>query len=429
MLQELSVKNFKLFDEVGGTVRPGKITVLIGANGTGKSSLLQVLLLLKQSLHQSKLVLDGPLIDVGSFRDIVHLQDVTRAVEIGLSAPYDDFTFPGNIEPPLPSSGTVRYQALFRDGGGSDQIITIGGEGGETFASSSSSGSMSHDRITVGGMATITLQQLTLIGFPITPIAMDIIGNDPATQTTPVMNKVYYLLSTIDRLLRSLYFVPAIRGFDSLAYEISPTEQSGDLTAAGGPEKQASLVANIISASPDLVEEVTERLNRILRGDARLRYRLDQGRLVSEMARGRRGVNLFNEAFGLNQLIAPLLWLSKVPSGSVIGIEEPEIHLHPRAQAAFCDVFVEVATQEHKQLILTTHSEHILMGLLTAVADGRLRPDDLAVYEFRRQGDAARAERLAVNEYGQVAGGLKGFLEADLDEIGELIQARFQKQR
>lgn len=113
----------------------------------------------------------------------------------------------------------------------------------------------------------------------------------------------------------------------------------------------------------------------------------------------------------------------------MIGIEEPEIQLHPRAQAALCDVFVEVATQEQKQLILTTHSEHILMGLLTAVANGRLQPDDLAVYEFRREGDAARAERLEVNEYGQIAGGLKGFLEVDIDEIGELIEARFQKQR
>jgi predicted ATPase len=49
------------------------------------------------------------------------------------------------------------------------------------------------------------------------------------------------------------------------------------------------------------------------------------------MASGRGNINLFNEAFGLNQLVAPLLWLSKVPRGSVIGIEDPEIHLHPRA--------------------------------------------------------------------------------------------------
>jgi predicted ATPase len=144
------------------------------------------------------------------------------------------------------------------------------------------------------------------------------------------------------------------------------------------------------------------------------------------MAGSRGNINLFNEAFGLNQLIAPLLWLSKTPSDSTIAIEEPEVHLHPRAQAALCELFVEIATQEQKQLILTTHSEHILMALLTAVAKGQLKPADLAVYEFSRHGDTARAERLAVNQHGQIEGGLRGFLEVDMDEIGDLIKARFQ---
>ncbi len=75
--------------------------------------------------------------------------------------------------------------------------------------------------------------------------------------------------------------------------------------------------------------------------------------------------------------------------------------------------------------MLTTHSEHVLMGLLTAVADGRLSPADLAVYELRREGSASRAERLEVNEYGQIAGGLGGFLEVDVDQLGKLIEARF----
>lgn len=115
MLEELTVKNFKLFDEAGVTVHPGKITVFIGANGTGKSSLLQMLLLLKQSLQQSHLVLNGPLINIGPFRNIVHLQDVTRDVVVGITAPYRDFTTSGNMTPPLSSSGTVRYLALFNE--------------------------------------------------------------------------------------------------------------------------------------------------------------------------------------------------------------------------------------------------------------------------------------------------------------------------
>lgn len=426
MLEELTVKNFKLFDEAGVTVHPGKITVFIGANGTGKSSLLQMLLLLKQSLQQSHLVLNGPLINIGSFHDVVHLQDFTRAVEIGISASYRDFVLPDSTIPRLPSPASIRYQALLTDSGIIQQTAAIGGDHGETITSSTGRDGLSHEQIIIEGIATITLQPQTAIGHPIV-----ISDSSPlqSVQAQSMYNKVLSLLVRITTLLSHFYFVPAVRGFDNLTYEIGPVQQASDLSAAGDSEKQATLVANLLASSPELAEKIAERLNIILRDGNRLRSRLVQGRIQLETANGRKSINLFNEASGLNQLIALLLQLNTTPHGSVIGIEEPEIQLHPRAQAALCDVFVEVATQEQKQLILTTHSEHILMGLLTAVANGRLQPDDLVVYEFRREGDAARAERLEVNEYGQIAGGLKGFLEVDIDEIGELIEARFQKQR
>ena len=131
-----------------------------------------------------------------------------------------------------------------------------------------------------------------------------------------------------------------------------------------------------------------------------------------------------DEAFGLNQLVPLFVWLRRTGPQAIVGIEEPEIHLHPRAQAALCDLFVDVAKKDGKQLILTTHSEHVAMGLLNAVARGDLTPDQLAVYEFHREGDSARAERLEVNEYGQIEGGLRGFFEVELDQLGKMIEAR-----
>lgn len=427
MLQELTIKNFKLFDETGVTIRPGKITVFIGANGTGKSSVLQMLLLLKQSRNLSNLALNGPLINSGLFRDIAHLQDASRRVQVEITAHYQDFTLPGNVSPRLPPSGAVRYVLVFKDGEVINQVVEIGDKGGEqiTFSRDSNPSARPFDQIaqiTIEGGSSISLRPGRTVAIP---IEVGAVGGASAESN----EKVQSLLNTVDTLLRNFSSIPAIRGFDRLVYELWAGVPPDDLLAAGGPEKQAALVSNIIASQPELADEVAKRLNTILNGDSRLRSRLAQHQVGSETANGRRSTNLLHEAFGLNQLVAPLLWLSKTPRGAVIGIEEPEIHLHPRAQAALCDVFVDVATQERKQLILTTHSEHILMGLLTAVAQSRLQPDDLAVYEFRREGDAARAERLAVNEYGQVAGGLRGFLEADIDEIGELIEARFQQRR
>lgn len=431
MLQRLTLKNFKLFDETGVTIEPGKVTVLVGVNGAGKSSVLQALLLLKQSSGQpavnwNGLLFNGPLINVGSFKDIVHGQDVGRIVEIDFSTRYQDFDISTTTAPHLPSSGTFQYHLALKPVF-YEQTVAIGGDQGDKLRASYNpiDSSITPNQVTSADTITITLGASLRIGRPIEVKGYSSSQEQNILAQTTV-DKTNKLLDTGIKLLDCFYLVPAMRGFDSQAYELQAANHHMDLSAAGGPEQQAALVANTIAANPDLVDDVTQRLQAILHGAGRLRYRTEQGRLVNEMKSGQASVNLVNEAFGLNQLVAPLLWLGKVPRGATIGIEEPEIHLHPRAQAALCDVFVEVATHEGKQLILTTHSEHILMGLLTAVADGRLKPDDLAVYEFQREGNTARAERLEVNEYGQIAGGLKGFLETDLDEIGELIEARFR---
>jgi hypothetical protein len=230
------------------------------------------------------------------------------------------------------------------------------------------------------------------------------------------------------RVLLSFYFIPAIRGFDHIAYDLLDGLAPDDVSSAGGPEKQAGLAAHLVASRPELADEISGWLQRILDSKSRLRSRLWQNRIRGEMANGRKSIALPNEAFGLNQLITPLLWMKRSPRGSMIAIEEPEIHLHPRAQARLSDIFVEVSDEEEKQFILTTHSEHILMALLTAVAEGRMRPDDLAIYEFRREGDTANAERLAVNKYGQVAGGLPGFLEVELEGFERYLATRFQPQ-
>lgn len=423
MLQRIALKNIKVFDESGVTINPGKITVLIGANGTGKSTILQTLLLLKQSLNQSVVRYDGSLINIGSFKDLVHAQDVSHYAHIGLSVSYDNVGFPEGMKPHLASSGTFDYDITVRDNSSIYSVAIGGQEGDQLIASSGLTGTaLNHDYVVLDD-AAVQISPSNTIGSPLSLISPP--GGMPS-HVHDMTTRISILFSSINRMLSNYFLVPAIRGFDSLAYNILSTEYPADLNAAGGPESQAALVANVIASEPDRADEVASRLQTILHNTSRLRYRNERGRLVSEMANARKSINLVNEAFGLNQLVAPLLWLGKVPRGSIIGIEEPEIHLHPKAQAALCDLFVDIAANEQKQLVLTTHSEHILMGLLAAVANGRLQPDDLAVYEFRRDGDTASAERLAVNQYGQIEGGLKGFLEVDLDEIDELIKARFR---
>ena len=105
-------------------------------------------------------------------------------------------------------------------------------------------------------------------------------------------------------------------------------------------------------------------------------------------------------------------------------IEEPEIHLHPKAQADLAQVLVEQAKSDRKQIVMTTHSEHIAGRLLTLVAEGKLRADELAIYSFEKdETGVCSASQIEVTDRGQVIGGLNSFFETDLDEMRRYVEA------
>lgn len=103
-------------------------------------------------------------------------------------------------------------------------------------------------------------------------------------------------------------------------------------------------------------------------------------------------------------------------------IEEPETNLHPKAQHDLAEVFVNTVTDEGKQLIITTHSEHLLLGILHQVREKKLNLKDLTIYYLQKneKGETI-AQELEVDEHGRVKGGLPGFFEEDVEEIVELL--------
>ena len=98
--------------------------------------------------------------------------------------------------------------------------------------------------------------------------------------------------------------------------------------------------------------------------------------------------------------------------------------MHPRAQAELASVLAEAAKAEDKQLIMTTHSEHILGRLLTLVAEEKLSKDELAIYSFEKDDvGVCTAGEIEVTEDGRVIGGLKDFFETDLAELDRYIRS------
>ena len=135
-------------------------------------------------------------------------------------------------------------------------------------------------------------------------------------------------------------------------------------------------------------------------------------------------VNILLEGFGTNALISLFLQLISAERGATIMIEEPEIHLHPRAQAEVASVLVDEAQTDNKQIIMATHSEHILGRLLTLVAEKKLSKEELVIYAFEKDDlGVCTANEIEVTDDGRVKGGLRGFFETELEELDRYMKA------
>jgi predicted ATPase len=75
--------------------------------------------------------------------------------------------------------------------------------------------------------------------------------------------------------------------------------------------------------------------------------------------------------FGISQILPVLALCYYVPEGSTVVLEQPEIHLHPSVQSGLADVFIEVIKTRSIQIILESHSEHLLRRLQRRIAEGR----------------------------------------------------------
>ena len=73
--------------------------------------------------------------------------------------------------------------------------------------------------------------------------------------------------------------------------------------------------------------------------------------------------SLNDVGFGVSQVLPVITMLLSAPEGSIVLLEQPELHLHPNAQAALADLLLDVAEKRNLQLIVESHSEHIVRRL------------------------------------------------------------------
>lgn len=111
--------------------------------------------------------------------------------------------------------------------------------------------------------------------------------------------------------------------------------------------------------------------------------------------------NLLEVGFGTRQLLPIIIESVNSPEHSTIIVEEPETHIHPKAQSKLADLFVESALDGDRNFIIETHSIFLVTEIQILIAQGKISADEVGVYYFTQDSEGSRAINMKIRENGQ----------------------------
>ena len=135
--------------------------------------------------------------------------------------------------------------------------------------------------------------------------------------------------------------------------------------------------------------------------------------------------NLIDVGYGVSQVLPLITELLRQDAPAMFLLQQPEVHLHPSAQAALGSLFCQVAKPK-RQLIVETHSDHLLDRVRMDVRDGvsALKPDDVSILFFERQDLDVRIHSLRIDEEGNILEAPDGYRSFFLEETARSLWKR-----
>ena len=132
--------------------------------------------------------------------------------------------------------------------------------------------------------------------------------------------------------------------------------------------------------------------------------------------------NLIDVGYGVSQVLPVLTELLDLEPAPLFLLQQPEVHLHPSAQAALGSLFCSVAEQDH-QLLVETHSDYLLDRVRMDVRDKKtaLKPEDVSILYFERGDLEVNIHSLRLDDMGNVLDAPRGYRQFFMDEVSRSI--------
>jgi hypothetical protein len=130
-------------------------------------------------------------------------------------------------------------------------------------------------------------------------------------------------------------------------------------------------------------------------------------------------VNLVDVGYGVSQVLPVLVDALNLPRNGTLLLQQPEVHLHPRAQAELATFLWTLAITQGKQVIIETHSDYLLDRMRLDVRKGRLEPSAVRILFFHRSGSEVQIAEMNIDEKGNVLGAPAGYRRFFMQEERE----------
>ena len=384
MLTRVDLRHFKCFDTLKLPLRP--LTLLSGANASGKSSVMQALVLLHQTMREHewslRLVLNGTAVQLGTVGDVIDQVHGRRSCEIALHE--DD-------------------AALFR--------WEFVGERDDMSMALMRFNDMALD-------IDINIDRTQ----PFRYLLPHVLPTSPSSKSLGVE-----LAASLAKRMRGLTYLTAERLGPRESYIFDDPQ----LTPVVGPRGEYAI--SILHTGRDtrileelLVPDVPPTLFRQV--EARMARFFPYCVLAIEQVPHANAVTLgiristdtefhrpIHTGFGLTQVLPIVVAALSAKNNGLLLIENPEVHMHPAGQAMMGEFLAQVASAG-VQVVIETHSDHVLNGIRRAVKSGTLPKDNVALHFFRprredEQDSGAQVQSPILDDDGNIDSWPEGFFD------------------
>ena len=451
MLENMTLSNFKSWEHVNLTL--GYVTGLFGTNSSGKTSLIQFLLLLKQTKDNVDRSLDldfggeKSLVNLGHFKNAVHKHEMKKTISWSI-----DWTLPEKL---LISDPEKKRTSKLFEGESIRLEAEVRARKGAPFTSKIayhfSGSSFSHTSKTEPE-TEFSLQHSKQVGnakfkFIRQPGRVWTLPGPVKSYAYPDQAKTYYQNSgflsdfehAYETLMDSIFYLGPLREYPKRQYSWAGSRPV-DVGRSGEKVIDAILAARLQNETQNLRYKGKYLPFDVIIGHWLKELGLIYEFRVEEIAKGSNlyetkvrtkkdspETSIMDVGFGVSQVLPVLVLLHYVPEGSTVLLEQPEIHLHPAVQSGLADIIIHVAKHRNVQVIVESHSEHLLRRIQRRVAEGTIKPDEARLYFCDYQKSASNLSHLDLNIFGEIENWPPNFFGDDFGEIAAIRKAGLRK--